>query len=197
MTISSETIRTVKGCQMLMSLMHKSSTLYVYHHDELRKTEQHQNASFFFFFLSCFFASSCCSFLCSASRRSFSVSWKKKLCRWWLNIPDWKKKAARMVTKHIWLKEKSSAGGDWTYLTERKKKNADGDWIYLTERKSSADGDWTHKTEQATTALPKKRKFLSHFSLFLTVYLLFKCCFVASKGDFPPKMHIVCLCRNK
>ena len=148
MTISSETIRTVKGCQVLMSLMHKSSTLYVYHHHELRKTEKHQNASFFFFFLSCFFASSCCSFLCSASRRSFSVSWKKKQCRWWLNIPDWKKKVVQMVTKCTWPKEKSSTGGDWTYLTERKKQRRW--WLNIPDwkKKSSMGGDWTYLTER-------------------------------------------------
>ena len=53
-------------------------------------------------------------------------------------------------------------------------------------------------TEQATTAQPKKKKKkVSHFSSFLTVYLLFKCRFVAWQRGFPQNLHIVCPCHNK
>ena len=45
---------------------------------------------------------------------------------------------------------------------------------------------------KGTTAQPKKDKFLSHFSSLLTIYLLFKCRFVADNGDFPQYLHPAC-----
>ena len=51
-------------------------------------------------------------------------------------------------------------------------------------------------TKQAVKTKPKQ-VFFFHFSLFLTIYLLFKCSYVAcllDKGDFPENLHTVCLC---
>ena len=52
-------------------------------------------------------------------------------------------------------------------------------------------------TKQAVKTKPKQGKssfFFLFFSLFLAIYLLFKCYFVVDIGDFPENLHTVCPC---